>query len=77
MAAVAAILDIEMDDFSNSESLCFNASHQVLAQSDLVLEEMSFEECQDGHQGGHLGCRNGTILAILNHYIVCRSDASH
>ena len=27
-------------------------------------EEMSFEEFQDG--GGHLGYRNGTILAILN-----------
>ena len=31
---------------------------------------MSFEEFQDGH--GHLGYRNGTILAILN---LC--DASH
>ena len=27
---------------------------------------MSFEEFQDGHHGGHLGYRNGTILAILN-----------
>ena len=27
---------------------------------------MSFEEFQDGHPGGHLGYRNGTILAILN-----------
>ena len=27
---------------------------------------MSFEEFQDGHRGGHLGYRNGTILAILN-----------
>ena len=32
----------------------------------LVWEEMSFEEFQDGHHGGHLGYRNGTILAILN-----------
>ena len=27
---------------------------------------MSFEEFQDGHPGGHLGYRNGKILAILN-----------
>ena len=27
---------------------------------------MSFEELQDGPHGGHLGYRNGTILAILN-----------
>ena len=27
---------------------------------------MSFEEFQDGHDGGHLGYRNGTIIAILN-----------
>ena len=30
---------------------------------------MSFEEFQDCHHGGHLGYRNGTILAILNRYI--------
>ena len=30
---------------------------------------MSFEEFQDGHQGGHLGYRNGTILTILNLYV--------
>ena len=27
---------------------------------------MSFEEFQDGGPGGHLGYRNGTILAIMN-----------
>ena len=27
---------------------------------------MSFKEFQDGHRGGHLGYRNGIILAILN-----------
>ena len=32
----------------------------------MVLEELSFEEFQDGHHGGHLGYRNGTILAIQN-----------
>ena len=31
-----------------------------------VSEEMSFEEFQDGGPCGHLGYRNGTILAILN-----------
>ena len=34
-----------------------------------VWEEMSFEELQDGRHDGHLGYRNGTILAILNLYI--------
>ena len=32
----------------------------------MVLEEISLEKFQDGHRGGHLGYRNGTILAILN-----------
>ena len=48
----------EWNDFSNFESLNFeslshcDASHQVSAQSDLrVLEEMSFEEFQDGRHG--------------------------
>ena len=45
----------EGSDFGNSESLCpFDASHQLLAQSDLVLEEMSFEDFQDGCYGGIL-----------------------
>ena len=30
------------------------------------MEEISFEEFQDSHHDGHLGYRNGTILAILN-----------
>ena len=61
---------MEQKDFSNSESLCHcDASHQVLAQSNLVLVEMLFEEFQDGHHGGHLGYWNGTILAILNHCV--------
>ena len=38
----------------------------VLAQSDMVWEEMSFEEFQDGHLGSHLGYQNRIILAILN-----------
>ena len=31
-----------------------------------MVWEMSFEEFQESHHGGHLGYRNGTILAILN-----------
>ena len=31
-----------------------------------VWEDMSFEEFQDGHRGGHLEYLNGPILAILN-----------
>ena len=34
-----------------------------------VWEEMSFEEFQDGPHGGHLGYRNGIILATLNLYV--------
>ena len=30
-----------------------------------VLEQMWFEDFQDGYHGGHLGYQNGTILAIL------------
>ena len=35
----------------------------------MVWEEMSFEEFQDGHHGGHLGYQNRTNLAILNLYV--------
>ena len=31
-----------------------------------VWEQMSFQDFQDGHHGGHLGYRNGKNLAILN-----------
>ena len=30
---------------------------------------MSFEEFQDGRHDGHLGYRNGTILAIMNLHV--------
>ena len=57
----------EQNDFSNSEALyCSNASHQVTPQSDMVWEEMLFEEFQDDARGGHPGYQNGMILAILN-----------
>ena len=35
----------------------------------MALEEMSFEEFQYGHRGGHLGNWNKTILAILNLHV--------
>ena len=60
----------ERTDSSNSESLCHcDVSHQVLAQSDTVWEEMSFEEFQEGRHGSHPRNRNGTIL-------VCHCDAT-
>ena len=33
------------------------------------LSQTWFEDFQDGHHGGHLGYRNGMILAILNLYV--------
>ena len=57
----------EWNDFSNSESLCHcDASHQVLALSDLWFGRRSFEEFQDCRHNGHLWYWNGTILSILN-----------
>ena len=38
---------------------------------------MSFEEFQDGHHGGHLGNRNGTILEILNLYVAPLNPRPH
>ena len=35
----------------------------------MVSEEMSFEDFQDGCHDGHLGYRNGMILAILNLHV--------
>ena len=52
----------ERNNFSNSESLCrSDASHQVLAQSDLRFEGRFCLK-----NGRHLGYWNGMILAILN-----------
>ena len=34
-----------------------------------VREQTWFEDFQDGHRGGHLGYRNGMILAILKLYV--------
>ena len=70
----------DRNDFSNFESLSHcDPSHQFWISVSLwslpssfssiglmVWEEMSFEEFQDGRDGGHLGYRNGMILANLN-----------
>ena len=65
---------MELNDFSNSESLCHcDASHQVSAQSNTVWEKMSFEEFQNGHYGGHLRFLKKMILAILNLYVTLMS----
>ena len=59
----------EQNDLNNSESLCpCNASHQVLAQSDLRFGRRC---CLKNFKmdGGHLGYRIRTILAILNLYV--------
>ena len=70
MATVVAILDIGTNNFSNSESLCCSdASQQVSAQSDIVWEEMLFEDFPDSRHGSHLGYWNRMILAILNLHV--------
>ena len=71
MAAVAAILDNRLDNFSNSESLCYcDACHQDFGSIWLtVWEGMSFEEFQDGHHGSHLEYQNRMIIAILSLYV--------
>ena len=68
MAAIAAILDIDTERFQQfwiSMSLpCLPSSFGSIWL--MVVEEMLFEELQDGCPGGYLGYRHGTILAILN-----------
>ena len=59
----------KQNSFSNSESLYrSDASHQVLTQSDLRFGRRRLMNFKMG-DGGHLGYRNGTILAILNLYV--------
>ena len=64
---MATISISEWNDSSNFESLChYDTSRQVSAQWDLGFRRRcSLKVFQDGHCG-HLGYRNGTILAILN-----------
>ena len=57
----------ERNNLSYSEFLCrSDASHQVLSQSDLWFWRCRLKN--DKMDGGHLGYRNGTVLAILNLY---------
>ena len=64
---MAAILHSGTERFSNSESPCHSdASHQVLAQSDLMFGRKCGLKNLDGRNGVHLGYWNRTILAILN-----------
>ena len=65
MAALTAIFGHQNGTILAILKLCHcDASHQVLAQSDRVWEEISFEEFQDGRHGGHLGHRNGTNVNL-------------
>ena len=64
---MAAIWISEWNDFSYFESLChWDASHQVSAQSDLGFRRRCCLKNFKMAAHGHLGYRNGTILAILN-----------
>ena len=74
MAAQAAILDSQTERFKQFWiSMSLRCLPSSFGSIQLKVWEMSFEEFQDSHHGGHLGYRNWTILAILN---LC-SDASH
>ena len=53
----------EWNDFSNSESVMLPIKFWF--NPTFGWEEMSYEEFQDDRHGGHLGYKNGTILAIL------------
>ena len=71
MATVAAILDIRtapLYQFWISMLIwCLPLSFDLIQIT--VREERSFEDFQDGRHGGHLGYRNGMILAILNLHV--------
>ena len=67
LAAMAAILDIGMERFELFWiSIILRCLPSSFGSTWLMDWEMSFEEFQDGHHGGHLGYPNRTILAILN-----------
>ena len=65
----------EQKDFSNSESLmllrCLPSSFGSFR---LRVWKMLFEEFQDSCRGGYPGFWNGTILAILNFYVLAQSN---
>ena len=65
MADMAAILELEQNDFSNSKSPCGqNASHQVWAQSDLGFRS-------------RCGFNISKLNDLSNSESLCRSDASY
>ena len=76
MAAMAAILDIGMERFSNSESQYHpNTSHTTSSSIRLAFQEqMWFKDFQDRRHGGHPGYRNETTLAILNLHVTPTDD---
>ena len=69
--ATMAILDIATEWFEQFwiSMLCRCLPSSFGSIWLMVWEEMSFEEFQDGHHGGHLGYRNGMILSILKLHV--------
>ena len=69
MATVAAILDIGTERFKQFEYPCLPcASHQVTAKSDSHFGSRCYLKISRLN-GGHLGYRNGAILAVLNLHV--------
>ena len=58
---------LDWTKLSSSESPCLPPSFSLIQLT--VPEEMSFQDFQAGHHGGHLGYLNGTNLAILNLHV--------
>ena len=69
MAAMAAILDIGMEHGNSESAYHCDASHQVLAKSDLRFGRCRLKNFKMASICGQLGYRNRTILAILNLYV--------
>ena len=70
---VAAILDIRMEQFSNSDSLCHcDVSHQVLGQSDLRFGRCHLKNFKMAAIS-HLGYQSN----FSNSESLCHCDASH
>ena len=58
------ILDLHKNKKSQVESHIFK--NEFLEIKSKYKHHLSFEEFQDGRHGGHLGYRDGMILAVLN-----------
>ena len=72
MAAIVASLDIGMEQFFAILNLYVTPMPPIEFKLNPTygLEEMSFEEFQDGHFSGHTGYQYGMIWAILNLHVV-------